>query len=116
MTEISQIYDALHSLGIIRNCKGCRQGCKGGPAGVGGRRAAGAHHERNLLVIADEIGCERADVERNIRTIASRAWQANRERLIRMARYPVPFVPSASEFLAIVVAHIKRTADAAAHR
>lgn len=28
MTEISQIYDALQSLGITRNYKGCRQAAR----------------------------------------------------------------------------------------
>ncbi|HIW55234.1 MAG TPA: sporulation initiation factor Spo0A C-terminal domain-containing protein [Candidatus Ruthenibacterium merdigallinarum] len=116
MTEISQIYDALHSLGITRNCKGCRQAARAVQLALEDEERLEHIMKEIYWVIADEIGCERADVERNIRTIASRAWQANRERLIRMARYPVPFVPSASEFLAIVVAHIKRTADAAAHR
>ena len=116
MTEISQIYDALQSLGVTRNYKGCRQAARAIQLALEDEERLEHIMKEIYWVIADEIGCERADVERNIRTIASRAWQANPERLIWMARYPMPFAPSTSEFLAIVVAHIERTADAAAHR
>lgn len=43
-------------------------------------------------------------VERNIRTVAGIAWRTNRPLLEQMARNDLPRRPSASQFLAILVA------------
>lgn len=114
MTEISQIHDALQSLGVTRNYKGCRQAARAIQLALEDEERLEHIMKEIYWVIADEIGCDRVDIERNIRTIAGRAWQANRERLIWMARYSVAVAPSASEFLSIVVFHIKRTANTSA--
>ena len=45
-------------------------------------------------------------VERNIRTVSELAWRENRASLEDMARRPLPRRPSATEFLAILVANM----------
>ena len=58
--------------------------------------------------VADSCGCNHADIERNIRTIISRAWQKNPELLSKMARYPLHAPPTVSEFIDIVCTCVQR--------
>ena len=53
-------------------------------------------------------GCARADVERNIRTIVLRAWRVNRPGLQALAGYPLEAPPSVSDFLQILVNHMRK--------
>ena len=53
--------------------------------------------------------CEWTAVERNIRTVASRAWRVNPDLLCQMAGYPLTAPPTASEFIEIVSSYIIRT-------
>ena len=50
---------------------------------------------------ADHFGCKWTAVERNLRTVVSRAWQVNPDLLCRMAGYPLTAAPTASEFFQI---------------
>lgn len=59
---------------------------------------------------AEIHGCARADVERNIRTVVLRAWKVNRAGLQALAEYPLEAPPSVSDFLQILVSHIRKEA------
>ena len=48
-------------------------------------------------------------VERNLRTVVSRAWQVNPDLLCRMAGYPLTAAPTASEFIEIIASYIIRS-------
>lgn len=54
------------------------------------------------------FGCSVANIERNIRTIIRRAWKVDRNRIRRMAGYPLDGAPSVSEFIEIVSSYILR--------
>jgi len=58
---------------------------------------------------ASHFGCRWTAVERNIRTVVSRAWQVNPELLNEMAGYPLDVSPTASEFIEIISSYIIRT-------
>ena len=47
-------------------------------------------------------------VERNIRTVVSRAWNCNPQKLSQMAGHTLSTAPTASEFLDIVSSYIRR--------
>ena len=57
---------------------------------------------------ADHFGCKWTAVERNLRTVVSRAWQVNPDLLCRMAGYPLTAAPTASEFIEIIASYIIR--------
>jgi len=57
---------------------------------------------------AEHFGCSWTAVERNLRTITARAWQANPALLQRLAGYPLTGTPTVSEFIEIIVSSILR--------
>ena len=58
--------------------------------------------------VAEECGCPLYCVERNLRTMVSRAWKTNRPYLQEMAGYPLHSPPTSSEFINIIVSYILR--------
>ncbi len=60
---------------------------------------------------AEHFGCDWTNVERNIRTVVSRAWQVNPTLMSEMAGYPLTAPPMVSEFIEIVASYILRTRD-----
>ena len=59
--------------------------------------------------LAVHFGCKWTAVERNLRTVVSRAWQVNPDLLCRMAGYPLTAAPTASEFIEIIASYIIRS-------
>ena len=57
---------------------------------------------------AELHGCNRSDVERNIRTVIHHAWKVNRPGLQALSEYPLLAPPSGSDFLQIMVSHLKK--------
>lgn len=57
---------------------------------------------------AELHGCNRSDVERNIRTVIHHAWKVNRPGLQALSEYPLLAPPSVSDFLQIMVSHLKK--------
>lgn len=102
------IYDELQRLGVTKNYCGCKQLA----LAVG----LAIEDESRLLHITKEIywevadlcGCDRSDVERNIRTMAHRAWKVNPSRLMRLAGYPLNASPSVSELITMLVIYVQR--------
>ena len=52
--------------------------------------------------------CRWSNVERNIRTLAARAWDLNSTLLTEMAGYPLNRAPAAAEFLEILATYFLR--------
>ena len=59
--------------------------------------------------VAETCSCDRACIERNIRTVIHIAWKANRSRLNALAGRQLNAPPFASEFISMLSAHIQRT-------
>ena len=57
---------------------------------------------------AEQCNCTWGAVERNIRTVVEKAWEINRDGLIKMAGYPLSEPPTASEFIEIMAYHIQK--------
>lgn len=51
-------------------------------------------------------GCKWTSVERNIRTLAARAWRINPALLSEMSGYPLTSAPSASELIELISAYV----------
>ena len=58
--------------------------------------------------IAEEYGFPVHCVERNIRTLAHRAWKVNPGYLQELAGYPLKGPPTVSEFIDILASHVLR--------
>lgn len=109
MTDIFRIYDELQKLGITANYKGRRQAALSIQLALDDESRLENVVKEIYWTVADTLGCDRSDIERNIRTVANRAWKINRSRLIVIARYELPAPPTASEFISIITTYIKRS-------
>lgn len=58
---------------------------------------------------ARQMGTTPSAIEKNLRTVARRAWDVNRTDLERMAGYRLCAPPSVSEFLDILFNYIQRS-------
>lgn len=110
MTDILPlILDELQALGVTSNYKGRKQASMAVFLVLDDEDRLEHITKEVYWEVADSFGCKRADVERNIRTVSNRAWKSGRKRLIQIARYELLAPPSASEFIAIVATHIRRS-------
>ena len=64
---------------------------------------------------AEQCNCTWSAVERNIRTVVEKAWEVNRDGLIKMAGDPMSGPPTASEFIEIMVYHIQKELVVTSH-
>lgn len=107
---IREITDVLRTLGSTRPSRGRFRTV----AAI----ALACEKEDRLTAVTNEIyravarehGCQWSAVERNVRTVANRAWNQRKERLTEVAGYTVDGPPSAGEFMEIVVSYLQRTA------
>ena len=72
------------------------------------RRCRGTFTKEVYWETAELHGCNRSDVERNIRTVIHHAWKVNRPGLQALSEYPLLAPPSVSDFLQIMVSHLKK--------
>lgn len=56
--------------------------------------------------LAVQRDCDWRTIERNIRTVISRAWKLNAGQLTQMAVYPLLRAPTVTEFLDILSAYV----------
>ena len=63
------------------------------------------------MAAAAAYDCEWRTVERNIRTLAARAWRINAPLLEQLAGYSLESAPSASEFIEILTNFTMRNAQ-----
>lgn len=109
MTDISRIHDALQTLGVTATYKGRKQAALAIQLALEDEDRLERVTKDIYWTVADTVGCERPDIERNLRTVSHRAWNVNRAYLQTMARYELPAAPSASEFISIVATYLRRT-------
>lgn len=107
MPEISDIYGVLRQLGITGNYMGFFQTAYA-------VYLASRQPERLVLVtkwlypeVAKHYDTTWSCVERNIRSVATLAWNGHREYLEQLAQQPLPNRPSPSTFIAILTMHFK---------
>ena len=58
--------------------------------------------------VAKRCGVGKITVERNIRTIVYKAWDTNRPKLCEIARFELTTPPTATEFLDMLVSHLRK--------
>ena len=109
MTDMFRICNELQSLGITPNYKGHRQAAIAILLALENEGRLDHVIKDIYWEVADRIGCGRSDIERNLRTVSHRAWKVCRPRLESIARYHLYAPPSASEFISIMTAYIKRS-------
>ena len=105
------IQDILHLLGITRCYKGFNHTAYAIYLAVQDDGRLVAVTKYIYMETASHFNCKWTAVERNIRTAAERAWRANRPLLCEMAPYPLPWTPSASEFIEILASYILRSSQ-----
>lgn len=104
------VQDTLHALGITRNYKGYYHTVYAIELVLADEDRLESVIKEIYFVTAQHFGCHWTSVERNIRTIVQHAWRVNPTLLGKMAGYPLTDVPTVSEFLEIISAHILRLA------
>ncbi len=104
--DISEIYDILYRLGVTANYAGFFHTSYAVTLAV-------QQPERLLMVtkwlypdVAKKYDTNWSCVERNIRTAAAVAWKHNRPLMEQLARRSLPRRPTASQFLAMLTAHL----------
>ena len=108
MTNIQLINKTLQSLGISKCYKGYKQLLLSVELALDDEDRLMCITENIYHQVADICGCNHCQVERNIRTVAQRAWDVNAERLTEIAGYSLSSPPSVSELISILVTYIKR--------
>lgn len=106
---MTAIRDALRPFGITRCYKGLVHTCFSIFLAVNDDFRLEAVTKEIYMETASHFGCKWTAVERNIRTVAARAWQVNPDLLMQMAGYPLNGTPSASEFIEIISSYILRS-------
>lgn len=111
-----RIFNELQYLGVTANYKGRRQAAMAIELAMQDEERLNNVTKEIYWVVADSLGCNRLDVERNLRTVSHRAWKVSRSRLREIARYDLTAAPTASEFISIVASHMLRSDEALSSR
>ncbi len=106
-----RIQNELHALGITKRYHGYAQVICAIKLALEDENRLMDVTKQIYWAVSDACACSHSCVERNIRTISHVAWKTNPARLKALAGYPLAASPAASEFIAIMVAHIQRTAQ-----
>ncbi len=109
MNIMPRIYEELQALGITANYRGRNQAAKAIQLALEDESRLDHVTKEIYWEVAEFVGCNRSDVERNLRTVAQRAWSVSRDYLTAIAHYHLPAAPTASELIAIVAFHIRQT-------
>lgn len=108
MDVTQEIINILRSLGSIKASRGrCRTAAAIAMAYENEDRLAAVIKEI-YQVVAERFGCKWTAVERNVRTVAKRAWDLKKAQLVEIAGYAVDGPPTAGEFIEIISSHIRR--------
>lgn len=105
---MNRIEDLLMSLGITRNYRGYRRTALAIQLAMEREERLEAVTKEIYWEVARLCDCTWTAVERNIRTVVQRAWRVNPARLAEMARYPLEKPPTASQFIALTAACLRR--------
>lgn len=108
MSPREWIEATLRSLGVGANYRSYHRTVDAILLAVEDQQRLAAVKREIYTVIGERDHCTWSAVERNIRTVISRAWRCNRKLLIQMAGYPMQIPPTASDFLDIVTNYVVR--------
>lgn len=108
MSNTQLLNETLQSLGISKCYKGYRQLLLSVELALDDENRLICITENIYHQVADLCCCNYCQVERNIRTVAQRAWDINAERLTEIAGYSLISSPSVSELISILVTYVKR--------
>lgn len=106
---LTMIQDALRPFGITRCYKGAKHTVYAIYLAVTEGERLEAVTKEIYTETASHFGCKWTAVERNIRTVVSRAWRVNPDLLCEMAGYSLTTAPTSSEFIEIIASHIIRS-------
>ena len=108
MTSTQLLSKTIQSLGIDKRYKGCRQLSLCVELALDDESRLLYMTENIYIPVANKCNCDYRNIERNIRTVARRAWKVNSEKLIKMAGYTLVSSPSVSELISILVTYVER--------
>ena len=106
--EIFFIYQELQTLGVTANYKGRKQIALSVQLALQNEDRLNNVVKEIYWVVADQLGCDRSDIERNIRTAIRAAWKNTPRRFQELAGYPMCSPPCASELLSILTTYFQR--------
>lgn len=108
MTTAQLLDHTIQSLGISKRYKGYRQLIMSVELALDDESRLLCITENIYHPVADMCNCDFCNIERNIRTVASRAWKVNSKKLSEIAGYTLVSSPSVSELITILVTYIER--------
>ena len=106
--HLTTVQDTLRLFGITRCYKGFKYTSY---AIVQDEARLEAVIKEIYIETASHFDCKWTAVERNIRTVAARAWKVTRPLLLEMAGYPLACPPTASQFIEILASYILRSSQ-----
>ena len=108
MTNMQLLNKTIQSLGIIKRYKGYKQLMMSVELALDDEERLMYITENIYNPVADMCCCNRHNIERNIRTVARKAWKYNSNRLTEIAGYDIVATPSVSELISILVTYVER--------
>lgn len=100
------VNETLHSLGITRNYRGCKQMSIAVELVCENPDRLNHITKDVYCVVANKCGCSALCVERNIRTIILKVWKNHSSRLCDIAGYQLIIPPTVAEFIDIVAMYV----------
>lgn len=108
MTNMQLLNETIQSLGILKRYKGYKQLMMSVELALDDEERLMYITENIYNVVADKCYCNRHNIERNIRTVARKAWKNHSGRLTEIAGYDVINTPSVSELISILTTYVER--------
>lgn len=105
---ITQVQEILRPFGITPKYVGCRQLAMALEIIRDDPDSLEAIGKRVYQPIAKKYHCQWSSVERNMRTLSTRAWNEDPAYLQHLAGYPLTFAPSAADFVEIISNYVQR--------
>lgn len=100
------IQSTMRSLGITRRYTGCKQLHYAINLSISNKNTTWLTLRYLYTETAAYYNCKWTAVERNIRTLAARAWKINPALLSEMSGYTLTSAPSASELIELISAYV----------
>ena len=105
---MTTIYTILRYLSITKTYLGCHQAAYAVKLALEDEDRLSAVTKEIYMETASYFGCSWGAVERNIRTVVVRAWRNCPDRLQELAGYPLDGMPTAGEFIEILVCYLQQ--------
>ena len=101
------IQQTLRSLGITANYRGYHQLCYIVELVAQDEDCLLNMNQRVYIPVAASFHCNPNTLERNIRTLISRVWEVNPNRLSEIAGYQLEWPPTVTEFIDYVTNYVR---------